>query len=238
MKIILSPSKTQDFSIDYHGPVSVPAYQAKAFELNALLQTASKEALGKLMKINGDLLDETYANISAFMENEVKPCITVYTGLVYKYFDLPSYGKDEISYLNNHLCILSAQYGVLKPYDGIHPYRLDMKMKPEGMNLYAFWQESMVEKFLNEDVIIDLASNEFSKMVKGNKITVGFRDCKNGKYKNLATYSKMARGMLLHQMIMNKTQSIDELKQLTFDRYRYNDEISTDNLVIFSRFSV
>jgi len=235
MKIILSPSKTQDFSTHYKAPMTQPMFEGKAITLNNQLKRLSKKDLKDLMKIDGDLLDQTYRDIRSFQGAEPNQAIATYTGLVFKYFDLDAYGKEEFDYLNSHLHILSAKYGILRPYDGIRPYRLDMKMKPKGKDLYKFWQKDMDAYFAKEDIIIDLASNEFSRLVNGNKVTVGFRDYKEGHYKNLATYAKMARGMLLHEMVLNKIDSVEALKTLTFGDYSYNDEISTATMMIFSR---
>ncbi len=235
MKIILSPTKTQNYSKTLDTPMTTPLFEGHAHKLNNTLKRLSKKSIKSLMHIDGDLLDETYNNIKSFKDAPPNHVIVTYTGLVFKYFDVDAYGEAEMAYLNRHLHILSAKYGILRPYDGIRPYRLDMKMKPNGKDLYKYWQKDMDAYFNNEEEIIDLASTEFSKMIHGNKTTVGFRDYKNGKVKNLATYAKMARGMLLHQMVLNKTDSIEALKSLTFDTYSYNEELSNDQLIIFSR---
>lgn len=235
MKIILSPSKTQDFTKKINAPMTKPLFEEEAIKLNNRLKRLSKKAIQEMMHLDGDLLINTLNNIKAFQSSEPNHVIVTYTGLVFKYFDVAVYGEAEMSYLNTHLNILSAQYGLLRPYDGIRPYRLDMKMKPNKKDLYDYWHKSLASYFNQDEVIIDLASTEFSKMVQGNKVTVGFRDYKDGQYKNLATYAKMARGMLLHQMVLNKTDSIESLKAITFDAYTYNETLSSDQLIIFSR---
>ena len=235
MKIILSPSKTQDFQIPFDGPMTTPLFTDDAVRLNNRLKRLSKKAIADMMQIKGDLLDETISMIKDFPSGSPKQAVAAYTGLVFKYFDLNAYNQTAFDYLNNHLFILSAKYGALRPLDGIHPYRLDMKMKPYGLSLYDYWQKEMDQLFASEDLIIDLASNEFTKMVTGNKITVGFRTLKDGKYKNLATYSKMARGMLLHQMVLKQTDTVDALKALTFDDYTYNTDLSNEKTIIFSK---
>ena len=235
MKIILSPSKTQDFGQHHDAPMTLPIYEAQSIQLNNSLKRLSKANLSKLMKINGQLLDETYDNIRHFKTAAPNHALATYTGLVYKNFDMDAYKQEEFDYLNTHLNLLSAHYGILRPYDGIRPYRLDMKMKPNNKDLYKFWAKTMNDYFKDEALIIDLASNEFSKLVKANKVTVGFRDLQDGTYKNLATYAKMARGKLLHQMVLNKTTTLDGLKSIIFDGYSYNPSISKENLILFTR---
>lgn len=235
MKIILSPSKTQDFTQHHEALMTSPIFEDQAFKLNNTLKRLSKASLAKTMTIEGDLLEVSYHNIRSFKDAQTNHALATYTGLVYKNFDMDVYHEAEFDYLNNHLTILSALYGILRPYDGIRPYRLDMKMKPGGKDLYKFWEKHIDAYYKDEPLIIDLASTEFSKLVKGNKITVGFRDHKDGSYKNLATYAKMARGKLLHQMVLNKTLTLEALKSITFDGYSYNPTISNDQLIVFSR---
>lgn len=235
MKIILSPSKTQDFTQHHEALMTLPIYEVQALKLNNTLKRLSKASLSQMMKIDGPLLEESYRNIKSFKEATPNHALATYTGLVFKNFHMDDYDIAEFNYLNHHLNILSAHYGILRPYDGIRPYRLDMKMKPGGKDLYRFWEKHMDGYYKDENLIIDLASNEFSKLVKGNKITVGFRDHQEGLYKNLATYAKMARGKLLHQMVLNKTTTLEGLKSMTFDGYSYNPTISTERLILFTR---
>lgn len=234
MKIILSPSKTQDFTTAGTTPVHEPRFMLKAEKLARKIARIPKKELSAIMNLNGELLEETYRNFKNYSVNTPNPAIYTYTGLVYKYMAISDYSDDMLNYLDSHLCILSALYGVLRPFDGIKPYRLDMKMSVTKQNLYSLWKKDMLEYFENE-TIIDLASGEFSKMIPLPKTTIGFREFKDGKYKNLATYSKMARGMLLDLMVKAQIDSIDHLKELEFEGYHFNRQLSKDNLILFSR---
>ncbi len=134
------------------------------------------------MNIDGQLFDETWHNIKNFQDNGYSPVIHTYTGLVYKYLNLKDYDPSMLAFMDQHLVILSAMYGALRPLDGIRPYRLDMKMQIMTKTLYEFWQKDL-ESYFKGETIIDLASTEFSKMISLPKTTIGFRDFKDGKYK-------------------------------------------------------
>lgn len=235
MKIILAPSKTQDFSSTRPSIPTDPVFIKKANTLANKLKRMSKSTLGETMSIKDQLLEETYANYKNFSSATSSHAIDTYIGLVYKYMNLSTYNAKMLDYLDQHLRILSALYGVLKPFDGIKPYRLDMKMSMMKTSLYDYWQKDMLSYFEGE-TIIDLASTEFSKMIPLPKTTIGFRDYKKGSYKNLATYSKMARGMLLDYMITNHIEMIDDLKSVEFEGYHYNQKLSSDSLIIYSRY--
>jgi cytoplasmic iron level regulating protein YaaA (DUF328/UPF0246 family) len=234
MKIILSPSKTQDFSnaIDYK--ISNPTFEEQADFLARTICKFSKEELGKIMNIKNNLLDETFHSFQSFDDAKSNPAICTYTGLVYKYMNISDYNNSMLDYLDEHLCILSALYGVLKPFDGIKPYRLDMKMTILEESLYKFWKERVITYFEGE-TILNLASNEFSKMITLPMITVAFREYKDEKYKNLATYSKMARGMLLDYIIKHQIEDIDSLREISFENYHYNASLSDDKTITFTR---
>lgn len=234
MKIILSPSKTQNFDNTYNGPVTEPVFISEAEYLTKQLKRMSKEMLSKTMKIEGTLLEETSYNIKNFDILTHSPAIHTYTGLVYKYMNLSDYNDSMLSFMNEHLVILSALYGILKPMDGIKPYRLDMKMKIMNLSLYDYWKTS-ITKQLKGETIIDLASNEFSKMVPLPKVSIGFRQQQGDQYKNIATFSKMARGQLLDSIIKHQINEIEDLKALIFDGYTYNDSLSDEQTLFFTR---
>ncbi|MDF1616578.1 YaaA family protein [Petrocella sp. FN5] len=235
MKIIISPSKSQKHASIYEKAIHEPVFYKEAYHLNQRLNKLSKNALGRLMGIDGELLEQTFANIKTFDIANPNPAIHAYTGLVYKYLDLNAYNNEQIRYMNNHLVILSAMYGALKPLDGIKPYRLDMKMPLMKTSLYKYWKKPMTHYFHNEPLLIDLTSNEYSKLLPSNKITLRFLEKKNNQYKNIATYSKIARGRILDLMIKNQITEPDQIKTLSFEGYHYNLDLSDGQTIVFTR---
>jgi cytoplasmic iron level regulating protein YaaA (DUF328/UPF0246 family) len=235
MKIILSPSKTQDFTSPYNTAVFEPSYLKEATKLAHKIAKMSKKNLSALMTIEGDLLEKTYQSYKSFDGAVPAPAITTYTGLVFFHLNLDTYNDEDLTYMKDHLILLSALYGALNPFDGIKPYRLDMKMPITKQSLYHYWHKIMLAHFKDEPLIIDLASNEFSKMVPYPKTSIGFLQEKDGHYKNLATYSKMARGQLLDLMIKGHINDLETLKLVTFEGYTYNNGLSTEDKLIFTR---
>jgi hypothetical protein len=235
MKIIISPSKTQKYSRIHESAVHEPVFYKEALYLNQRLKRLSKEALRRLMNIDTNLLEQTYYNIKTFDAATPNYAITTYTGLVYKYLHLDDYNKEQLDYMDKHLVILSAMYGVLRPFDGIKPYRLDMKMPLVKPSLYNYWERYVPHYFRNENVIIDLSSNEYGKMLPPNRIAIKFMEEKDHQYKNIATYSKMARGQLLHIMIKNQMTEPQQIKSVTFEGYHYNPNLSNERNYVFTR---
>lgn len=231
MKIILSPSKTMKPSRSSYledKEILLPKQHKKVL---AQLRKLTKKDLSKALSIKGDILDTTYSNIKNFSKLEEHHAFEGYTGLVYFNIDKESYKKEEYNYISNHLLILDAFYGVLEPGTLIKPYRLDMKAKL-GFNLYKHWD---IDSNINDDIIINLASTEFSKMISKPMITINFLQNKNSTFVNQATYSKQARGLFFDFLVKNKITDIESMKSFALDNYGFNQELSDEWNLTFTR---
>lgn len=149
--------------------------------------------------------------------------------------------------MQEKLRILSGLYGLLKPLDLIQPYRLEMGTKIKvgrKDNLYKFWDNTLANALNNEleddELLINLASTEYfkalpKKVLKVPMITPVFKDFKNGKYKTIMTYAKMARGYMVRYIIENNVNTLEELKGFNVENYRYSEEMSSGNDLVFTR---
>ncbi|MFI3329755.1 MAG: peroxide stress protein YaaA [bacterium] len=150
--------------------------------------------------------------------------IFYYNGISFKYLDVTSL---NIDYLNEHLIILSALYGDLRPLDLINEYRLDFTDK----SLYKYWNIDY-----KDELVINLASKEYSKMIKSNNmITIDFKEYKNNKLTTSGTYNKMLRGLILRYMTINKITDISLLKEFSELDYSFNESLSNNNLFVFTK---
>lgn len=233
MKIILSPSKTRNYNINFNSSTTLPKYLDDANHLAKIIKGFSRENIKRIMKISDKILDSTYDDYQNFNTNEGYPVILTYTGQVFRGIEVESYTDQQLSYLSNHLRVLSALYGELKPFDLIKPYRLDMGMKILDSSLYKFWDKKIDYK---DELIINLASSEFSKMVtSSNIVTIEFKERKGDQYKTIGTYAKMARGKMVDHMVKNRVEDLDRIKQFKLDNYQFNGLLSDDKNLIFSR---
>ncbi len=234
MIIIISPSKTQDFSHQLNKPLTNPKYYKEAYELTDIIKQLSKKDLSEIMNIKGPLLDETFDNFQKFNKNTRNHAICSYTGSVFKEIKWKEYSDDELDFMNQHIRILSALYGMVKPFDGIKPYRLDMTMKLLNNSLHQYWS-ILNDEFKNDDLIVNLASIEFSKLIKTPMITIHFLDRKNKIYQNIGTYSKKARGLMVNYVIKNKIKDVNNLKLFNLDNYQFNEHLSNNHHIYFTR---
>ncbi|MFO7968506.1 MAG: YaaA family protein [Bacillota bacterium] len=235
MKIILSPSKTQNnviFNKDNTKTILFPDLTIKLFNY---FQSLSKAKLQETLKIKGKLLEDTYKLYQAFNpKNQTIKAIDCYKGVAYEQIDTNRYNKNQVSYLNNNLIILSAMYGILKPNTSIWPYRLDMTIKPNNINLYKYWKENIDNFFKETNYTINLASNEFSKMINNEKlINIHFLEKRNNKLKSISYNAKKARGKMVHEMVLNQINNLDQLKKITVDDYVFEKNMSNEKDLYF-----
>jgi cytoplasmic iron level regulating protein YaaA (DUF328/UPF0246 family) len=231
MKIIVSPSKTQKPDYTKHFEDADLLFPKQHQKLVSLLKKQRKTDIATVMNLNKDLLDQTYKNIKDYKTNIPFQAFYSFDGLVFKNLDKANYKEAELAYIKKHVVVLDAFYGILEPGTLIKPYRLDMKMN-FGLNLYKHWD---IDSYFNSDLVINLASEEFSKILHIPLVTISFLQYKNGKYINQATFSKMARGKMLDYLIKNKIDDLELIKQFKLDNYRFNLELSTKSLFVFTR---
>lgn len=237
MKIIISPSKTQNESGIMNGFETLIELD-KSLKLFSILRNLTKKDLQKLMKTSSKLTNEVYQMYQNFKVSAPRyTAISLYSGIVFDQLELSAYNQNQKDYMNANLLILSAMYGYLSPNTKIWPYRLDMTMKANNINLYDYWQKTIDQYFNDQECIINLASNEFSKMLKNQKekiINIDFLVRKaDGKLRSVSYYSKKARGQFLNAMIKGQVKDIDTIKSIFVEGYQYSEEHSYDKNLVF-----
>lgn len=255
MIVILSPAKKMDFTseIDLSLQHSVSEYLNESEKLISVLKKMSVVEIGSLMKLSPKLADLNFERFQKWEKEHTKKNarqnILSFNGAAYLGLDAKSLSEDELNYSQQHLRILSGLYGILKPLDLLQEYRLEMgtRLKTiKGKNLYDFWEEKIMinlQKILNKQnkILINLASNEYSKVVKlknldARVITCHFKDMsKSGEYKTIMTYAKKARGLMTRFIIKNRIKNPEELIAFDYEGYFYSEEMSTENELTFLR---
>lgn len=254
MVTILSPAKTikmeKALNTDLY---TEPIFIREASTLIKELINYSPPQMETLMKINSKLAEENFnRHISWEEEHNLsngKQALLAYDGAVYKGINADNLNDEQLAFANNHLRILSGLYGVLRPLDLIQPYRLEMatKLKNEvGNNLYSFWKDKLTayikDELENQDnnILIDLASKEYSSVVdmskiSSNVITPIFKDYKSGTHKIITIYAKRARGLMSRFIIENNIVLPNDLKDFNEEDYCYNEYLSSDTEWVFTR---
>lgn len=252
MKIVVSPAKSLDFESQMPtNNYTQGVFLKEALELNKVLKNQTPKDLSELMKISdklGELNWQRNQNWSLpFTTGNARPAVFAFNGDVYNGLDAYTLKEDQIEVLQNKLRILSGQYGVLKPLDLMQPYRLEMGTKlviEEHKNLYQFWGNTVTEKLNDEmtdnDIFINLASNEYFKVVKPKLlkvpvITPHFKDYKDGKLKIISFHAKKARGLMVRYILDKNIETKEGLKGFNYGSYAFDSNLSTETNLVFTR---
>lgn len=252
MKLVISPAKSLNYESKVPTTKTTEAcFLAQAERLNKLLKKKSPKQLSTLMKISDKLGELNYQRNQdwqlPFTTDNARQAVYAFNGDVYRGLDAYTIPEEKVDALQNTVRILSGLYGVLKPLDLIQPYRLEMGTKfPVGKNknLYEFWKKQVTEtlnsELADDEVFVNLASNEYfkaidTKALKVPVITCNFKQLKNGEYKNIAIFAKLARGLMSRYIIDTNAQTIDDLKGFNYDNYGFSEALSSDTELIFTR---
>lgn len=254
MLILTSPAKTIDTEAGKKFPgLTEPIFKKEALRLVRILKKKKLTELKELMHISDNLATENLLRFNSFQKEfnleNANPAIFAFRGDVYQGFDVESLSDSDIEKAQNRIRILSGLYGVLRPLDLMQAYRLEMGTALEnstGKNLYDFWG-TKITNALNKDIkeygykyILNLASNEYFKAVQPKKlnaqvITANFKEYRNGDLKFISFNAKKARGMMMNFVISNQVFEKDHLKGFDSDNYTYDQSMSSENEMIFTR---
>lgn len=252
MKVLLSPAKAIDMSKRLNSSeVCTPVFMSEAESLMKKMSKFSANKIGKMMHLSTDLSQLNYDrnqnwNTETDLTEETGHAIAAFNGEAYRGFDALTLDAAGLQIANDKVRILSGLYGILKPLDVIHPYRLEMGTKwevtPTKKNLYQFWGDKISNALAEEEeeVIVNCASAEYFKAaklksLKARIITPVFKDLKNGDYKVIMVYAKQSRGAMARFIVDNNINDPEEIKAFDVGGYRYDENLSSENEWVFTR---
>jgi cytoplasmic iron level regulating protein YaaA (DUF328/UPF0246 family) len=254
MLFLLSPAKSLDYETPPHVLASTqPMFTRESAELIDVLKTKSLQQVSALMKLSDTLSGLNVARYQAwskrFTTKNSKQAVLAFNGDVYGGLDAKTLNEKQLDWAQQHVCILSGLYGVLRPLDLMQPYRLEMgtALKTDrGGNLYSFWG-SRISDYLNEraatdtsPLIINLASEEYFRAVdrtalKARVVSCVFEELRGGKYKIISFSAKRARGLMVRYAIEKKAGSVRKLEGFDAEGYRFDANASAPDRLVFRR---
>ena len=244
MRIILSPAKKMNVDTDSFAAKDLPQFLPQAEQLKAALQARSDRQLQSLWQCSDSLAKRNVEQLRAMdLQRNLTPAILSYEGIAYQYMAPHVFEDGHFAYVQEHLRILSGFYGLLRPFDGVTPYRLEMqaKLSWDGyMDLYAFWGSKLAEQLaLETDFVLNLASQEYSKAVQPHLppsvrfLTCTFGEQKDGKIIEKGTLCKMARGQMVRWLAEHAITNRLDMRQFDELGYRFASAYSTDTHDVF-----
>lgn len=252
MLIVISPAKTLDLDTPPTTKLhSTPDFLDRSAQLIDVLRTRSPGEISALMGISDKLAALNVGRYADWHKGvaDARQAVMSFDGDVYAGLDARTLTPKQLAYAQDHLRILSGLYGLLRPLDLMHPYRLEMGIRlanPVGKDLYAFWGDTITEALNRQAAatgaraLVNLASEEYFKSVRTGQldvpvITPVFEDCKNGKYKIISFFAKRARGMMARYAAVKGITDPAKLKRFDVDGYAFVKDASSEASWVFRR---
>ena len=238
MKILIPTAKEMNTNLPL--VEALPLREESQAVLDSLAHYSASE-LESFYKVSAEKAEEEYAHIQALKDQSAKnyPALKLFDGLMYRHIKRDGLTEAEQAYLEKHLMITSALYGVIPAFAPIAPHRLDflMKLKVAGKSLKNHWQLAYEESMKEQDLIFSLLSSEFEnvfpKEIRKKMVTFKFMEDRDGKLKIHSTISKKARGAFLTALMENQVTSIKEITKLSFAGFNYREDLSSDKELAF-----
>ena len=238
MKILIPTAK--EMNTDLPSIEAAPLKPESQAVLDALaLYSASQ--LESFYKVSAEKAAEEFQHIQALKNKTAQhyPALKLFDGLMYRHIKRDKLTEAEQAYLENHVFITSALYGVVPALSPMSPHRLDflMKLKVAGKTLKSHWKAVYDGALMQEEVIFSLLSSEFetvfSKEIREKMVTFKFMEDKGGQLKIHSTISKKARGAFLTSLIENQVQTVEEARRLSFAGFSFREDLSQLQELVF-----
>jgi cytoplasmic iron level regulating protein YaaA (DUF328/UPF0246 family) len=249
MRIIISPAKQMIRDPDATPAAALPVFLDRTEILMKWMQSLSFEAQRKLWACSDAIAEQNHRRLETMdLRRNLTPALLAFDGIQYQYMAPTVFESSQYDYVQAHLRILSGFYGVLKPMDGVTPYRLEMQAKAAvngSRNLYDFWGSRLYQDVMDDSrVLINLASKEYSKSIApylqpGDRmITCVFGELQGGRVVQKGVYVKMARGEMVRFLAETKAETPEALKAFEVSGYCYDPEHSDETTYVFTRTAV
>lgn len=238
MKILIPTAK--EMNTDLPSIEALPLREESQAVLDSLAHYSANE-LETFYKVSAAKAEEEYARIQALKDHRAKhyPALKLFDGLMYRHIKRDGLTETEQAYLEDHILITSALYGVVPALSPMAPHRLDflMKLKVAGKTLKNYWKSAYDEALQDEELIFSLLSSEFetvfSKGIREKMVTFKFMEDKGGQLKIHSTISKKARGAFLTALVEGQVQTVEQARKLSFVGFDYRPDLSGDLELVF-----
>ena len=246
MRIIISPAKKMNVDTDSFAVEALPRFLADTERLKEAMRAMPERDLQTLWKCNDAI---ARLNVGRLREMDLRrgltPAIVSYEGIQYRYMAPGVMETGQLDYLRDHLRILSGFYGLLRPFDGVTPYRLEMQARLSvagAKDLYAFWGGRLAEQLAAETSwVLNLASKEYSRAVEPHLppgvrfLTCTFGERRDGRVLEKGTMCKMARGQMVRWLAENRIERPEDIRAFSDLEYRFDPELSAEDHFVFTK---
>lgn len=244
MKVIIAPAKIMKINRDSFPVQSKPAFLAKTRILEKFLKSRSEDQLNTLWHTSKKVTEQSILQLRQMdLDHRLTPAILAFSGIQYQYMAPDLFTQPALDYIQQNLRILSGFYGMLRPFDGVCPYRLELNTKMIGFrdySLYHFWGSAIADQLFEADnLVINLASKQYMRLIKPyltdqrQMITIDFQELKNGRWKTVGVHAKMARGEMVRFIAERQIKKPAELQAFHDFEFKFTPEVSSQDHYVF-----
>ena len=244
MRIIISPAKRMHCDPDGFAAGTLPVFLPETERLLAALRQMTPAELQALWRCNDAIAAQNTARLRDMeLRRGLTAAVIAYDGIQYQYMAPRVFEAAHLDYIRAHLRILSGFYGLLRPFDGVTPYRLEMqaRLAADGCrDLYEFWGGKLAGCLAAEtELVLNLASREYSRAVEPHLpptvrfLTCTFGELRGGRIREAGTACKMARGQMVRWLAENRITRADDIRAFAELGYRYSPADSAENHYVF-----
>lgn len=244
MKIIIAPAKKMVRNLDAFPVQTMPEFLPQAKILEKFLKSRTESQLKDLWQASDRVVNASIKQLNEMdLTDSLTPAIIAFSGIQYQYMAPDLFTRPALNYIQKNLRILSGFYGSLRPFDGVCPYRLEMKTQMLGFkdySLYHFWNHQLANRlFKNDSLVINLASKEYARAISPylnehrHMITIDFQEARKGKWRTIATHAKMARGEMVRFMAEKQIKNPAELQDFHDFDFQFVPNKSTQDHYLF-----
>lgn len=260
LRIMISPAKKMKLADDIPIPVSAPLLLERTEGLKRYLQSLDDGTLKAIWKCNDKIVAQNVERLRDMeLHGRTAPAVMAYDGIQYQSMAPLVMSEEELAYIGGHLYILSGFYGILRAFDGVVPYRLEMQTKLDWdcggervTSLYDYWGDRLYRVLIAPPAgadasaappitLINLASKEYSKAIEpwlqpqDTMVTCVFGEEQDGRVKVKATAAKMARGSMVRYLAQRQAETVDDLKAFGEMGYQYQERFSDAQTLVFTK---
>lgn len=250
MQILLANAKIM-YEKAEKAPCSTPLFQSVTNVLAEEMARMDVEDLGKQLDCSKKIAAENWKRYQNFGFAEKLPAIMAYNGQVYKHLRAHTLSEDALSYAQKHLWITCFLYGLLRPMDGIVPYRMEHCTTLEATHdkpINQFWKDKLTDVLIDsvkadDGILIHLSTEEYEHLFDWKRVhnevkvihPLFYVEQENGKLKMQAVWAKTCRGAMVRFILNHQITSPQELKAFSYEGFEYETQLGEEVFPHFVR---
>ena len=243
MQIILASAKIMNDKLKSVPDISLstPRFQNEAETFARDMAQYSTDTIAEMLGCSQQIAAQNKLRFMQFFEDKPKlPAILAYHGQAYKHLKAESLTADDLNYSQRKLWITSFLYGLLRPLDGILPYRMEGLVElpsGEGKNMFGFWKSRLTDMLIDSvktdgGILIHLATEEYQHLFDWQRVRKEVRIIqplfyvrKGNNLKIQAVWAKTCRGAMTRFIIENRITTPDDLSTFSYEGFDYESSL-------------